>query len=125
VRGAVLCGVEKETMANLAKAKSCPKRFAIAVKEPFSTIDHDSEYVTVDPATNQKVVDGHIKWLFKKGELILSNYVASSSERITITFSEQQRREGKITIYSYVAEEDDEYFMPKNIRNSKDGMSAH
>jgi hypothetical protein len=117
VRGAVVCGVEKDTMANLSRAIPCPRHYAINLTQQYSRSRHSLTDITIDPLTNQPVAMGQLVWLFNKGDLILSDRPATVSQPLIIVFGENDSRQGTITIYSYPDDED----RPTKIQNSMDG----
>lgn len=116
-RGAVLCGIEKLTTKNLSKASSCRRHYAISVNQQFSAILHHDKDVNIQPRTNQKVAVGQLVWLFKKGDLVLSDEPKEVQYVITVAFNASEDRKGNLKIYSY--DDDDP---PERIHNSINGI---
>lgn len=118
VRGAVICGIEKATAINLAKATSCLHSYGIAVNQPFSATDHDLKDLVEHTTNGIQYAQGHLIWLLVKGDLILSDRPKVGEETITVSFSTPDNRSGKVTIYRY--SDDDR---PKRLRTAKHGKS--
>ena len=118
VRGAVICGVEKDTTANLAIAKPSPKFYGIAMNEEYSKLGgHEVADITLHHLTRKPLATGRMRWLINKGDLILSDGARTEEIPVTIIFQQSDPRERKMFIYSY---EDDDY-LPTKLQDSIHG----
>jgi len=101
VRGAAILGIEKETSRALCTMSACPKSYGISVHEPFSNALHDDKDRVANPINNMIMAKDQLRWLIKKGDLMLSNQPKMKREWFTISFQEHGPRDGAIPIYSY------------------------
>jgi hypothetical protein len=118
VRGAVVCGIEKDMTSNLSIATACPQHFGISVDEQYSRVYHEERDLCNHAITNAQVAQGQLLWLLNKGDLILSDNPNPVSQRITMSFRESDSKKFEMTIYSYPDDDD----RPTKIQNSVDGM---
>ncbi|OQV06071.1 hypothetical protein CLAIMM_10703 [Cladophialophora immunda] len=122
VRGAVLHGIEKDTISNLSVATPCPRHFGISVSEPFSKIRHDEKDVTVNPITKSPIVEGRLLWMLSKGDLVLSDSPTTVSQMISLSFRDTDKTKRQLTIYSYAGDDGDDDDRPHTIKNSLDDL---
>ena len=101
VRGAALLGIEKSTSRALCTMTACPRSYGISVSEIFSEILHDARDRFKDPITNTPMAKEQLKWLIKKGDVVLSDQPKMARRWFTIAFQENGLRNGTIPIYSY------------------------
>ncbi|OAL26658.1 hypothetical protein AYO20_09999 [Fonsecaea nubica] len=120
VRGAVLHGIEKDTISNLSIATACPRHFGISVSEQFSKIHHEERDITVNPITNSQIVEGQLLWMLNKGDLVLSDTPTTVSQLISLSFRENDKAKRHLTVYSYSDDED----RPNKIKNSLDELTV-
>jgi hypothetical protein len=117
VRGAVLCGVEKNDLSDLSLATPCRRHYGICADQVFSELKHDPAYRKENPLMNNNdIVKGHIQWLLSKGDLILSNKPTIQRANISVKFGKSTDRSGRLPIYWY---DDDRHRRPDNIQDSK------
>jgi len=120
VRGAVVCGIEKETVSNLSIATPCPQHYGINVSEQFSRIIHEEQDLGLHPVTRAQVAQGQLLWLISKGDLILSDKPERISQTITVSFRQIDPKKRSITIYSYPDDDD----RPTKFYNARDGKQS-
>ncbi|KIY02396.1 uncharacterized protein Z520_02534 [Fonsecaea multimorphosa CBS 102226] len=120
VRGAVLHGIEKDTISNLCLATKCPRHFGISLSEQFSRIHHEERHVTINPITKAQIVEGQLLWMLNKGDLVLSDSPTAVSQMISLSFREADKTAQKLTVYSYSDDED----RPSRIKNSLDDLEV-
>jgi len=80
---------------------ACPQSYGISVNEPFSDALHDDKDRIVDPVTKMLMAKDQLRWLIKKGDVILSDQPKVTRKWFTISFQEGGPRNGTIPIYSY------------------------
>jgi hypothetical protein len=117
VRGAVVMGIEKDRNINRTTMATCEKNYGIRLATAFSLVDNDRDDLFVDPITKIPMALGQMRWLFKKGDVILSNQSREEHQTFVVQFKEQGTKSGEIPIYTY-ADED----VPER---SMDGMSPN
>ena len=98
VRGAAIVGIE-----NLSDCKmlACPRSYGIAIDESYSSILHHIKDRFEDPVSNTVIAKDQLKWLIRKGDVILSNEHKKRQKLITIEFEEFSPKTGKIPIYAF------------------------
>lgn len=117
VRGAAIFGIEKPNNKSLSAMSACVRSYGLSVNAPFSGVAHNTKDLVVDPLTNATMAKGQLKWLVKKGDLILSNRPKETSYTFTINFTETGSRKGNIPIYAYDGDD-----LPDRLSNSRSGM---
>lgn len=80
---------------------ACPRSYGISISEPFSEIDHDYRDRIQDPHSKQDLAKDQLKWLIKKGDLILSDEKREASGPIEKAFPGSGSMSGSVTIYTY------------------------
>jgi hypothetical protein len=68
VRGAVLWGIEKDTISNLSRATPCPQNFGICVNQAYSRVFHDEQDLTYHSFTKRPQAQEQLVWLMNKGD---------------------------------------------------------
>lgn len=69
---------------------------------PFSEVEHHEKDYFLDPLTKTAMAKEQLKWLIKKGDLILSDEPKEvRAGPIDFNFTENSSRRGTIPIYSY------------------------
>ena len=117
VRGAVICGVEKELYGNLMKMTACPQNYGVCIWELFSETKHHAKTLSNIPHARVAVSAGQMKWLVKKGDVLLSNSPHVISQRFNIAVTEATRGSGSLPIYSYPKYDP----LPDRFETAKDG----
>jgi predicted HTH domain antitoxin len=82
----------------------------------FSEILHDPED-RISSLTKKDVARDQLKWLIKKGDLILSDQVRAVSGTLKVDFKEMELKRGSIPIYAY---DDDD--LPDNLTHARNGL---
>lgn len=125
VRGAVVCGIEKDTTLNLSTAVPSPRHFGIIANEQFTRVNkHEKEDLRINPLTNMQMAQNQLLWLINKGDAIFSNEPVTVTHPLSKAFSERGSKYVKVTVYSYF--DDDK--RPTRLHGAADGMyflSAH
>ncbi|KAH6724439.1 hypothetical protein DL95DRAFT_464978 [Leptodontidium sp. 2 PMI_412] len=103
VQGAAIFGIEKSTnTASLSVMTACDRSYGIAMFVPFSEVEHHEKDYFLDPLTKTAMAKEQLKWLIKKGDLILSDEPKEvRAGPIDFNFTENSSRRGTIPIYSY------------------------
>lgn len=80
MRGAILKGMG--VGSNLAtRVEICPRHYGVCLDETYneSNLEHDREVTERSNLTNRDLVRGRIKWMVKKGDVILPDSPIISS----------------------------------------------
>ncbi|KAH7342511.1 hypothetical protein BKA65DRAFT_504250 [Rhexocercosporidium sp. MPI-PUGE-AT-0058] len=103
VQGAAIFGIEKSTnTSSLSVMSACNRSYGIGMFVPFSEFMHDRRDRFLDPLTKKVMAREQLKWLIKKGDLILSDEPKEvRAGPIDLNFTETASRRGTIPIYSY------------------------
>lgn len=120
VRGAVICGIEKNTTQNLIKATPCRHSYGVSVSLLYSDVYHSQRDRVVDDVTKLSLASEQLLWLLNKGDLVRSNAPLKGEQEITISFNKIEPRKGTVTIYMY----SDDTFRPESLRNSRDELTT-
>lgn len=120
VRGAVLWGIEKDTISNLSRATPCPQNFGICVNQAYSRVFHDEQDLTYHSFTKRPQAQEQLVWLMNKGDLVLSDNPHEVSHTITVPFKDNDPKKREIKIYSYP----DNDHRPTRIQNSIDELKV-
>ena len=118
VRGAVICGIEKQMTQNLIKASPCRHSYGVSVSLLYSDVYHSPRHRIVDDVNKVALASEQMLWLLNKGDLVRSNVPLTGGTDITVSFNKTESRQGKITIYMY----SDDTLRPETLRNTRDGM---
>lgn len=118
MRGAVIRGIESANRQNVVYARTCPRSYGMVFYECGSMVGFQDRYT--DSVTGA-LVDDHITWLVKKGDLVLSNSEGPNfSKEFQIEFlwtEEAVERKKSLSIFEY---EDDD--LPTLYSNSYEGI---
>lgn len=101
VRGAAIFGIEKSTNNAISSMSACPRSYGISADIAFSEIVHDPAERIRDETTMKDVARDQLKWLIKKGDLILSDQMRAVSSSLKIDFKASQPKRGTIPIFAY------------------------
>jgi hypothetical protein len=118
VRGAVICGIEKQTTQNLMRATSCRHNYGISVKLLYSDVYNSQDDRIIDDTSQLSLASKQLLWLLNKGDLVRSDHPLTGERNIDVSFSKTESRLGKLTIYMY----SDDTLRPESLRNTRDGM---
>ena len=118
VRGAVICGIEKQTTQNLMRATSCRHNYGISVKVLYSDVYNSQDDRIIDDMSQLSLASKQLLWLLNKGDLVRSDQPLTGERNIDVSFSKTESRLGKLTIYMY----SDDTLRPESLRNTRDGM---
>jgi hypothetical protein len=117
VRGAAIFGIEKSANKALSAMSACSRSYGVASDVPFSNVLHDKRDYVVDSMTRVAMAKDQMKWMIKKGDLILSNNPKEVKGTFISNFKEEgPKPSGAIPIYAY--EGDD---LPDRLANSESG----
>jgi hypothetical protein len=101
VRGAVVVGIEKTDNTNFMKVKPCPRNYGLNLAREYSLVENDKKDLKFDPVTNQPLAVNQMRWLFRRGDAILSNQIRKEEQTFVVRVTEPSNRSGKIPIYTY------------------------
>jgi hypothetical protein len=110
-------GIEKDRNINRTTMTTCERNYGIRLATAFSLVDNDRNDLFVDPITKIPMALGQMRWLFKKGDVMLSNQSREEHQAFVVQFKEHGTKSGEIPIYTYP---DDD--VPER---SMDGMSPN
>jgi hypothetical protein len=116
VRGAVVMGIEKDRNNNLTTMKTCERNYGLCLAKTYSVIDDDMKDFYVDPVTKIPMAVKQLKWLFKKGDVIILNQPRTEHQTFVLQFTEFGTKSGEVPIYTYPDED-----VPERVM---DGMST-
>jgi len=97
--------VEKDLISNITTMKTCPQSYGICLAELFSETKHLGENLVQLELSQVALAVGQMKWLIKKGDVILSNTPREIVQAVDLEFIEATKKTGLIPIYSYPDEE--------------------
>jgi len=117
VRGAAIFGIEKSSNKAISSMSACPRSYGISADIAFSEIVHDPEDRISDSLTKKDVVRDQLKWLIKKGDLILSDQMRAVSGTLKVDFKSTQLKRGSIPIYAY---DDDD--LPDSLNHARNEL---
>jgi hypothetical protein len=117
-RGAVICGIEKESMVGLVKTAACPKHYGIAVDESFSYAN-DEQDLDRNPVTGKMIARNQMRWLIGKGDVIASDKPTVKEHKFVVRFreNETEKKKGSVVIYSYPEDK----HRPTRLSNARKG----
>lgn len=118
VRGAAIFGVEKAANESTTKMYACPRSYGVLDSTLFSDIDHHSKDRVTDPLLNTDMVKNQLRWLIKKGDLVLSNRIKEVSRPFDRIFTESGSKKGSISIFAYNYED-----LPERYDIARNGTS--
>ncbi|QDS73014.1 hypothetical protein FKW77_009110 [Venturia effusa] len=111
VRGAVVMGVEKDRSMNRTTMTGCDKNYGVRTATAFSLVHNDRNDYSVDPVSKQPIARGQMRWLFRKGDAVLSNLPREEHHTFLVQFKEGDEKKGGIPVYSYPDEDIPDIFM--------------
>lgn len=96
---------------------ACAQSYGVASDVPFSNILHDKRDFVVDSMTRVAMAKDQMKWMIKKGDLILSNDPKEVKGTFISNFTEEgPKPSGKIPIYAFKGD-----LLPDRLANSHSG----
>jgi len=117
VRGAAIFGIEKAANRSVPTMSACPRSYGVSVNAAFSEFLHDPRDLVPDPWTQAPVAQDQLKWLIKKGELILSNDLKEATAGpFKKNFTKTSSKIGSFPIYAY---DDDD--LPEQLARARNG----
>lgn len=96
-------GIEKK--ANLTTMRTCEMNFGVRLAQAFSLVDHDNKDRYFDPLAKKLMAKKQLVWLFKKGDVVLSNKPKKQHEMFGVQFKEIGIKTGEVPIYAYPGED--------------------
>jgi hypothetical protein len=98
-------GVEKDRNTNRTTMTTCERNYGLRLATAYSLVDHDRDDLFVDPYTKIPMALGQMRWLFRKGDVILSNQSREEHQTFVVQFKEHGTKSGEIPIYTYPDED--------------------
>ena len=119
-RGAVLCGIEKDSMTNIVRTATCEKSYGIAVDDSFSHA-HDERDLARHPETGKMIAKNQMKWLINKGDLVMSDEPTVKEYKFVVRFKENEvaKMKGSVQVYSWAEDK----HRPTRLLNAVKGQS--
>ena len=118
VRGAVVCGIEKDATPNLRTADVCRHNYAVCFDQIYSNTFHVGKDMTRKHGATY--AQSQLTWLLSKGDLILSD----EPRKVEISFQLELKdlSAGKIHL-EILRNSADEEKRPRRYQNARDGWS--
>jgi hypothetical protein len=101
VRGAVIFGIENSSNDTTSSMSACPRSYGISADIAFSEIVYGLGEHIRDDLTMKDVARTQLKWLIKKGDLILSDQMRAASSLLKVDFKASQPKTVAIPIFAY------------------------
>ncbi|KAF8851719.1 hypothetical protein BDZ45DRAFT_730704 [Acephala macrosclerotiorum] len=101
VRGAAIFGIEKATQKTTTTMSACPRSYGVLDSTLFSEVDNQSEDRVKDTILNMDMAKDQLRWLIKKGDLVLSNRIKEVSRPFDRMFTEYGSKKGTIPVFAY------------------------
>jgi len=119
VRGAVIYGVEKETIKNLTTVTPCLHDYGIRAATQWSDAKNDPRDQVLNEYTGTLMAAGQMLWLLNKGDAIFSTKPMNAERDLDVVLTADGDRTGQITIYRFSGEEEDRPTLYYNARQGK------
>lgn len=104
-------GIEKDRNINRTTMATCENNYGIRLATAFSLVENDRDDFFIDPVSKVQMARGQMRWLFRKGDVILSNLPREEHQTFVVQFKENGGKRGEIPIYSYPDEDVPDKFM--------------
>jgi len=117
VRGAVVCGIEKDTISSLRRSTYCRHSYAICLDELFLGHTHaDTDLVKTKQNT---FAQSQLIWILNEGDVVLDDNPRRVERDFDIEFPRNRTGIIPFPIYRHSMSEEEE--RPKRFKNSRDG----
>lgn len=120
VRGAAIFGIEKSANKTTTTMCACPRSYGVLDSTLYSDVNNCSQDRVTDPILNKDMAKNQLRWLIKKGDLVLSNRIKEVSRPFDRMFTEYGSKKGTIPIFAYNYDD-----LPERYDNSHSGNSAN
>ncbi|KAI4633484.1 hypothetical protein J4E80_000850 [Alternaria sp. BMP 0032] len=117
VRGAVVCGIEKNLTGSLKRTNSCRNSYAICLDESYTSTYHGNQEEVIKHG-GEIFAKGQLTWLLNKGDLVMSNAPTKRSKTVHIHLSKQRKEMMTLKIWRYIS---DEKHRPTRLEDATDG----
>jgi hypothetical protein len=122
VRGAVICGIEKQNdfQSQFVTMEECQRSYGLAVSEEYSAIKHlEPKDVAPSKLSQTYMAEEQMLWLIRKGDVLLSDLPREVSTPVALQFdiNDVHLRRGKMPIYGSSDER-----APNRYRGARRGM---
>ncbi|KAI4930473.1 uncharacterized protein J4E92_004305 [Alternaria infectoria] len=118
VRGAVVCGIEKDAIPNLRKTDVCRHNYAVCFDQLYSNTFHvEKDMTQIHGAT---YAQSQLTWLLNKGDLVLSDQPRKEEVSFQLTLRDLSAGKTQLEIFR---NSDDEDQRPRRYQNAKEGRS--
>ncbi|KAI4955558.1 hypothetical protein J4E91_001419 [Alternaria rosae] len=118
VRGAVVCGIEKNFTKSLKRTDSCRNSYAICLDESYTSTYHGNQEEIIEHGGGT-FAKGQLTWLLNKGDLVLLNESTKRSKTIHIRLSKQRQDMMALKIWQYMS---DERYRPTRLEDATDEL---
>ncbi|KAJ4365713.1 hypothetical protein N0V83_008333 [Neocucurbitaria cava] len=117
VQGAVVCGIEKNTIRNMKKTTNCRHSYAICLDELFSeSTHHDVDRIQ---ANGNTYAESQLIWLLNKGDLVVADEPRTVERVFDIKFPKSRKGTIKFPIYRNSSDDEER---PTRFKNAKDEL---
>ncbi|KAI4922167.1 hypothetical protein J4E90_000595 [Alternaria incomplexa] len=118
VRGAVVCGIEKDAIPNLRRTDVCRHNYAVCFDQLYSNTFHvEKDMTQIHGAT---YAQSQLTWLLNKGDLVLSDQPRKEEVSFQLTLRDLSAGKTQLEIFR---NSDDEDQRPRRYQNAKEGRS--
>ena len=116
-RGAVIYGIEKAHYNSVTYMTTCPKSYGIVLNESYSWYKSDRRDRYTDSVTNTVMASKQIKWLIRRGDLLLSHAKWETATEYTFSFQKTAELKFELPIYEYSYDD-----LPHRFETAQEGM---
>jgi hypothetical protein len=117
VRGAVVCGIEKDSISSLKKSTHCRHSYAICLDELF--LEQKHEKCDMVETNRNKFAQSQLLWVLNEGDVILADQPRRVTREFDIEFPRSRAGVIPISVYRHSMSEDEE--RPTRFKNARDG----
>jgi hypothetical protein len=116
VQGAVVCGVEKDTIMNLRRTNRCRYSYAVCLDEVFNKMNHFDEELA--QLNGRNVAASQLIWLLNEGDLVLRDKPCKVEQKFDLRLGKTRPGTIEVPIYRNLSGEVER---PTRFRNAQDG----
>lgn len=119
VQGAVIYGIEKEEKQHRTTMTSCEKSYGVVLNETERPHVHHQRDQIRDTLTDTTMAYQQLKWMVKRGDLILSSEAKVEKQDMAFHFEEHGDRSFNLPVYEYIHDDDD---LPERYQTGQHGL---
>ncbi|KAJ4412725.1 hypothetical protein N0V91_000487 [Didymella pomorum] len=119
VQGAVVCGVEKDTIMNLRRTNRCRYSYAVCLDEVFNKMNHFDEELA--QLNGRNVAASQLIWLLNEGDLVLRDKPCKVEQKFDLRLGKTRPGTIEVPIYRNLSGEVER---PTRFRNAQDELEV-